>query len=230
MFINSRPTVLDARGLTKSYGAGTQRRTALQSVSFTLHAGELASICGPSGSGKTTLLNIIGMLDHPDSGELWIGGTRVGRLPPTERERIRQRRIGLVSQEFGLLPTLSVIENVEMALLPQHASRADRLERARLTLQSVRLDQHERHFPHTLSEGQRQRVSIARAIVRQPKIVLVDEFTANVDTETARGLIALLQDLARDQQLTFLLTTNDPRLREATTSRMSLQDGRLAAE
>lgn len=227
MSTERRRTILHVRDLTRTYGTGALAKTVLQGVSLRLASGEVAAVCGPSGSGKTTLLNLIGTLDRPDSGELWLDGKPLHLASPEDRETVRRRELGFVFQEFGLLPGLTAQENVEMALLLEEDSRARRRIRAATALASVGLHAHAERFPHELSGGQKQRVGVARAIVKRPKLVLADEPTANLDSQTALALIALFRELAECQGLAFLIATHDARVLEAAEGRFTLNDGVL---
>jgi putative ABC transport system ATP-binding protein len=173
------------------------------------------------------LLNIIATFDRPDAGQVWLAGKLLHRLAPREAETVRQRDIGFVFQDFGLLASLTARENVEMALIASRLSRSRRKVLAREALVSVGIDELADRFPHEMSAGQKQRVGIARAIVKRPKLVIADEPTANLDAESAFALVTRIRELARDSQTAFLIATHDQRLVEAASKRFSLSNGRL---
>ncbi|MFO7277670.1 MAG: ABC transporter ATP-binding protein [Pseudomonadota bacterium] len=219
--------MLDVRGLTKSYRTRAGSLTVLRDVSFTVERSTLAAVIGPSGSGKTTLLNVIATIDRADAGQIWLDATPLHCLVEPELEIVRRRDVGIVFQDFGLLPALTAAENVEMALLMEDASRRSRRARALEALDAVGLADHANRFPHELSGGQKQRVGIARALVKKPRLVLADEPTANLDSQNALALLTLMQRLTREAGIAFLVATHDSRLLEAADRRFTLCDGRL---
>jgi len=221
--VSEREPVLSAAGLTKSYQRGRETVRALDAVSFEILRGEFVAITGPSGAGKTTLLNLIGCMDSPTSGTLRIGRREVHNLRERERTMLRREEIGFVFQHFGLMPTLSVAENVA---LPSLFARRNGSERIDELLERVGLAHRRTHRPHELSGGEMQRVAIARALVNQPQLLLADEPTGNLDSATGDSIIALFQQLNRDG-LTIVVVTHNATMAAAAGRRIALADGRI---
>jgi predicted ABC-type transport system involved in lysophospholipase L1 biosynthesis ATPase subunit len=230
--MNDFPPVLEARGLAKSYRMGAERLAVLRGASLTLRAGETCALMGASGSGKSTLLHLLGLMDRPDAGELFLGGEAVHALGPRRAARLRAARIGFVFQQFQLLHELSALEN---ALLPRRLAggapwwsrrRAERAA-ARAALESVGLAERLRHRPAQLSGGEQQRVAIARALVSKPLLLLADEPTGNLDRRTGEEVLALLLARARDSGAAVLLATHDPAVAAACGRTLRLREGRV---
>jgi putative ABC transport system ATP-binding protein len=216
--------------LSKNYQLGRTVVPALREVSLELESGSFACIAGPSGSGKTTLLNMIGLVDEPTSGSIRIGGQDMRALDEGSRTRYRSRHLGFIFQSFNLLPVLTVIENVRLPLLlHRELSAREKRERVEELVEAVGLAGHARHKPFELSGGQRQRVAIARALVTHPKLVLADEPTANLDTETGAEVLDLMQRIHRQRGTSFLFSTHDPRIMERAGRIIRLRDGRVEA-
>jgi putative ABC transport system ATP-binding protein len=218
-----------AEGLTRRYQMGDSEIAALRQVSFRLAEGELAALAGSSGSGKSTLLNILGCLDKPCEGKVFIDGYDTAELDPWYLSRLRAKKIGFIFQCFNLLPCLNALENVEYPLLLLGRQSAERRAAAREALVKVGLEKVMRHRPAQMSGGQQQRVAIARAIVKQPKIILADEPTANLDRKTAESVLELMLKLNAEERMTFLFATHDPYLLRLVRRRFSLCDGTLCA-
>ncbi len=222
--------ILEARGLTKTDRLGEEKVVGVVDASLALEKDAFAVIAGPSGSGKTTLLNLLGLLDTPDSGSLAFEGTDVASLDERGRARLRRERLGFVFQSHQLVPVLSAEENVALALwirkLPEETCR----RRSREALAAVGLAGLEARRPDALSGGQRQRVAVARAIVGEPALVLADEPTASLDSETAGRLIDLFARIHEDRGVAFLFSSHDPRIVERADRRIRLSDGRIAAD
>jgi putative ABC transport system ATP-binding protein len=217
-------------GLSKNYQLGRTVVHALRDVSLELESGSFACIAGPSGSGKTTLLNLIGLVDEPTSGAIRIGGQDVRALDEAARTRYRSRHLGFIFQSFNLLPVLTVFENVRLPLLlHRELSAREKQERVKELVEAVGLAAHARHKPFELSGGQRQRVAIARALVTHPRLVLADEPTANLDTETGAEVLDLMQRIHRQRNTSFLFSTHDPRIMERAGRIIRLRDGRVEA-
>jgi len=203
---------------------------ALSEIDLAVAGGEFVALVGPSGSGKTTLLNLIGALDVPSSGRIWIEEREIGRLSRAERSRLRLRRLGFIFQEYNLIPVLSALENVEYVMLLQGVADAERRERAVEMLREVGLAGLEQRRPSQLSGGQQQRVAVARAIVSEPVIVLADEPTANLDSATGAALLDLMRRLNEERGITFVFSTHDPMVIERARRVVRLKDGWIVAD
>lgn len=223
-------TIAQLRDVKRRYRLGRTYVDALRGVDLDIERGELAALIGPSGSGKTTLLNILGCLDAPTSGEYRLGGEPVVAKDLDALAPVRSREIGFVFQTFNLIPVLNVSENVELALIcaGQLDGRARR-ERVRRLVNEVGLSEFAHHRPDELSGGQRQRVAIARALAPAPRLILADEPTASLDSETALGIIELFVQLNRDEGATILFSTHDPRVLNHVRRKIFIRDGRIDA-
>jgi putative ABC transport system ATP-binding protein len=213
--------------VTKHYSQGAMDVPALRGLSLAVARGEFTAICGPSGSGKTTALNLIGALDTPTSGSVALEGRDLARLSRRELSRLRRDRIGFVFQAYNLMPVLSAYENAEIVLSLQGVEASARRERVMSLLAEVGLEGLEERRPDELSGGQQQRVAIARAIASNPAVVLADEPTANVDSDTAEKLLGIMHQLNRDRGATFLFSTHDPRVMERARRVVRIVDGRI---
>ena len=222
--------VVALEAVTKVYQQGDQQVEALRGLTMTVDAGEFTAISGPSGSGKTTALNLIGALDTPTSGTVRLVGTDLGTLTRKELSRLRRDRIGFVFQAYNLLPVYSAYENAEMVMAVQGVPEAERRSRVMELLERVGLHGLEHRRPSELSGGQQQRVAIARAIAARPAIVLADEPTANIDSGTAGALLEMMETLNRDQRVTFLFSTHDPRVMARARRLIRLVDGRIESD
>ncbi len=222
--------LIETRGLTKIYKMGRTEVRAVDNVDLSVEKGEFISIMGRSGSGKTTLLNLIGCLDRPTVGTIFIEGVEVTRLPPSKLPRIRREKIGFVFQEFNLIPTLTALENVELPLRYAGVPGKERARRAREVLERVGLGERLHHRPGELSGGECQRVAIARAIVNRPAIILADEPTGELDTQTAAEIVGLLKELNRETGLTIIVVTHDQEVARQTHRTLYLRDGRIVRE
>ena len=220
-------SLLIGRDLVKSYPSGADRVHALDHVSLELGQGELVSIMGPSGSGKSTLMHVIGLLERPDGGALWFDGQEVASLGEDGRAALRNRKIGFVFQSYNLLPRFSALENVEVPLVYGGVPLKVRRERARAMLAQFGLGDRLDHRPSQLSGGQQQRVAIARAMVTQPRLVLADEPTGALDSETGRHVLETFATLARNGT-TVVVVTHDPSVAAVTDRVLHLKDGRLS--
>jgi putative ABC transport system ATP-binding protein len=221
--------MVTATDVTRTFGHGDNAVTALRGVSFAVGRGQLVALSGRSGSGKTTLLNIIGGLDAPTSGEVLIGGQSLTAMSERERLALRRSTISFVFQSFGLIPMLSAAENVGIPLRIAGAGRAEREERVRLMLAVVGLSDHARQRPGELSGGQQQRVAIARALAVSPQLLIADEPTGQLDSETGRQIMRLLRTVVQAEGITALVATHDSALLGLADSVLRLEDGHLAA-
>jgi len=197
--------------LTKSYTRGKQKVNILSAVNLTIDVGEFVAIKGPSGSGKSTLLNLMAGLDYPDAGEVVVGGECISRLSKNQLAKWRSRSVGFVFQFYNLMPTLSAEQNVELPLLLTNLSRAERKRRAQIALSVVGMEERAKHRPAELSGGQLQRVSIARAIVSDPQLLICDEPTGDLDRDAADNVLELLATLNQVQKKTIVMVTHDPK-------------------
>jgi len=220
--------LVDARGLTKTYRQGDVDVPALRGVDLALEPGEFTALVGPSGSGKTTLLNLIGALDTPTDGTIHLNGTDLGAMGEAELADYRLLHVGFIFQAYNLIPVLSALENVEFVMVLQGRPRAECRRRARYYLERVGLAELAHRRPKALSGGQQQRVAVARALAAGPRLVLADEPTANLDSETAAGLLALMGELNHEEGVTFLFSTHDRRVMERARRIVRLRDGRIA--
>jgi len=227
--VTDRVVVLEK--VVKEYQLGKVVVPALKEVSLAIGAGEFASIAGPSGSGKTTLLNLVGCVDRPTRGTVLVDGRDTGKLSERELTRLRLERLGFIFQSFNLVGVLDAFQNVEFPLLLQgHISRQERQRRVDTLLEQVGLAGHRRHRPNELSGGQRQRVAIARALVTRPRIVLADEPTANLDSQTGAAIIDLMKRINEQEGTTFIFSTHDARVMKHADRLIRLEDGRVAEE
>ena len=217
-------------GLSRDYRLGRTVVHALKDVDLEIHSGSFACVAGPSGSGKTTLLNLIGLIDTPTAGAVRVAGEDIQALPERLRTRYRNRTLGFIFQSFNLLPVLDVFENIHLPLLlHRELSRPEKRARVQELVEAVGLAEHLRHKPFELSGGQRQRVAIARALVTHPLIVLADEPTANLDSETGDEVLALMESIHRTRGTTFIFSSHDPRVMERAGRVIRLRDGRIEA-
>jgi len=215
--------------LWKTYDMGEQEVHALQGVSLRIKHNEYVAIMGPSGSGKSTLMNLIGCLDTPTKGNYWLNGHLVSDLNDDELARIRNKEIGFVFQTFNLLARATALHNVELPLIYNGTSAAERIERAEAVLRSVNLEGRMSHKPNELSGGQRQRVAIARALVNRPSIILADEPTGNLDSKTGDEIMALF-DTLHEHGNTIVLVTHEPDIAEYANRVVHIRDGRIFSD
>jgi putative ABC transport system ATP-binding protein len=209
-------------------GAGTVH--ALRGVSLSIARGQLVVVQGRSGSGKTTLLNLIGGLDRPTSGDVRFDGEDVVGMPERGLIELRRRRIGFIFQAFGLIPILSAAENVEVPLRLMRAGVDERDERVRVLLEMVGLGERARHRPHELSGGEQQRVAIARSLANQPSLLLADEPTGQLDSQTGRTIMTLIRALVRSEGVTAVVATHDPVLIDLADRAIELSDGQVLSD
>ena len=211
----------------KEYAFGKQQLQALKNVSMSVLKGEFLAIAGPSGSGKSTLLNLIGCIDTPTSGSVYVEGQKTTDQTADQLARLRARRIGFIFQTFNLLPVLSAFENVEYPLLRFMKDKRLRREHVSRYMELVGVNDFAKHRPNQLSGGQRQRVAIARALVTQPGIILADEPTANLDHKTGGSILELMSRINQDNGATFIFSTHDPRVMEMAGRLVRIEDGEV---
>ena len=219
--------MVDVRNVTKVYRRDAEELTVLNGLSLQVREGEYAALMGPSGSGKSTLLNLIAGIDKPTSGEVVVAGTDVGRLDETGLAEFRSHNVGFIFQFYNLIPVLNATENVELPLLLTHLSKSERRERALTALKVVGLADRAGHYPRQLSGGQEQRVAIARAIVTDPKVIVADEPTGDLDAKSATEILDLVGTLNRDFGKTIVMVTHDPRAAERASVQHHLEKGVL---
>src|SRR3954471_94211 len=222
--------VIALTGVNKTYPLGRLKVRALSDVDLTIGRGDFIALAGPSGSGKTTLLNLIGCIDKPDDGRIIVDDVDVTRIPLHRLASLRRDTLGFIFQTFNLIPVLTAYENIEYPLLLQNVPRRDRDARVRRWLAEVGLTEQAKQRPDQLSGGQRQRVAIARAMVTEPKLVLADEPTANLDSDTAAHILDLLAKLNKETGTPFLFATHDPAVMSRAHRIVRLRDGRIAEQ
>jgi putative ABC transport system ATP-binding protein len=227
--VNGKP-IVELVDVVKDYRQGALDVHALRGLTLEVSSGEFTAISGPSGSGKTTTLNLIGALDAPTAGTVKLEGRDLGRLSRSALSRLRRDRIGFVFQAYNLVPVLTAFENAEMVLALQGVKTARRREKVMKLLAEVGLEGLERRRPDQLSGGQQQRVAIARAIAADPAVVLADEPTANVDSETADKLLAIMERLNVERGVTFIFSTHDLRVMERARRVVHMVDGQIESD
>ncbi|HLU44881.1 MAG TPA: ABC transporter ATP-binding protein [Natronosporangium sp.] len=213
--------------VSREFGHGRRVVRAVREVSFTAARGELVAIRGRSGAGKTTLLNLIGGLDRPSAGRVWVAGEEVSAASEQRLLELRRHTIGFVFQSFGLVPILSAAENVSVPMRLVKLPAAQREQRVAMLLELVGLGGHAAHRPYELSGGQQQRVAIARALANEPELLIADEPTGQLDSETGRSIMELLRAVVRDRRVTALVATHDPALLDLADRVLTLRDGQL---
>jgi putative ABC transport system ATP-binding protein len=222
--------VLQARGLAKTYGEGAARVEALRGIDLAVRPGEFLAIMGPSGSGKSTLLHLLAGVEQPSSGQVLLEGRDLAQLSDDERTLIRRRRLGFVFQHFNLLPILTAAENVSLPLLLDGVASAEADERALRALALVGVDHRRTHLPSELSGGEQQRVAVARALAINPALLLADEPTGNLDSDTGQQVVRLLRQLVDQQHQTIVIVTHDAQIAAQADSILHVRDGLLQAD
>ena len=220
--------LIEIHDVTKVYQMGDVQVHALRGVSLTIEEGEMVAIMGPSGSGKSTLMNILGCLDQPSSGTYSLDGVDVGSLNDDQLAAIRNRKVGFVFQQYMLLQRTDALRNVEMPLL--YGDGRDRAARARAALESVGMAERLHHKPNELSGGQQQRVAIARALVTSPRIIMADEPTGALDSQTGEEIMQIFERLNRDQGMTIILVTHEPDIAAHARRIIHMRDGAIAED
>lgn len=224
--------IVKLEGVSKIYMLGTVEVPAVRGVSFSIDKGDFISLAGPSGSGKTTILNMIGCIDTPTEGTVKIEGTPTSGLSDREITELRHKVIGFIFQSFNLVPVLNVYENVEFPLLlgKERMGKGEKQEWIEYLIEEAGLKEWSNHRPNELSGGQRQRVAIARALVGKPQIVLADEPTANLDSQTGEAIIELMKKINRSQNTTFIFSTHDQSIMSIADHILQLHDGKITEE
>ena len=226
----SSSPLIETQDLHKTYVTEAVETPALRGVSVELHEAEFTAVAGPSGSGKSTLLHLLGGLDRPSSGEIYLEGRPMSTLSKDQLARLRLTHIGFVFQAYNLIPVLTVLENTAFVLELQGIVRTERVRRAKKILGELGIEQYADQYPHRISGGEQQRVAVARAVVSEPSIVLADEPTANLDTAMSLDLIDLMRRLNEGKGATFFFATHDNRLLDRVNRLITLIDGRVAAD
>ncbi len=222
--------IVETRNLHRTFQTGAVEVQALRGIDLVVHRGEFVAVAGPSGSGKTTLFNLIGGLDTPNEGEILVDDVPIAQLSRKALARLRLEKIGFVFQAYNLIPVLTAFENVEYPLLLRKIPRSQRRERVEKLLSAVGLSGMMTRRPAQLSGGQQQRIAVARALVGEPVIVLADEPTANLDSETGHALIEMMRKLNETEGITFLFSTHDPMVMAAARRLVRLKDGRIVED
>lgn len=222
--------LLTLQGIDKIYRQGELQVNALSNIDLTVKEGEFAALVGPSGSGKTTLLNIIGGLDAPSHGSIRLDGVEITRLKESQLSDFRLLELGFVFQAYNLVPVLSALENVELVMVLQGRPLSERRERAEHYLKLVGLEKVMQRRPSALSGGQQQRVAVARALAAEPRLVLADEPTANLDSENATALLDIMHRLSHEEKTTFIFSTHDVRVMERAERIITLRDGSIVSD
>ena len=223
-------TIVELKNISKIYQQGEVEVKAVNDVNLAINKGDFAVLCGPSGSGKTSILNLIGGLDEPTFGDVWLEGVNLANQTNAQLAEIRKNRIGFVFQAYNLIPVMTAYENAAFVLDLQGIKEKERHQRVMQTLAEVGLVGLEHRRPDEMSGGQQQRVAIARAIVTRPAIVLADEPTANVDSHTAESLLDLMQNLNQQHGITFLFSTHDQHVIDRAQRIIQVQDGKIASD
>ncbi|MCF6204424.1 MAG: ABC transporter ATP-binding protein [Methylococcaceae bacterium] len=219
--------MIKVENVVKHYYLGQRKVVALNGVSLQINEGQFIAVQGPSGSGKSTLLHLMGCLDVPTQGQVKILKKNTSELSDRKQSELRNKFLGFIFQSFNLIPVLSAFENIEYPLLLQGVSRSKRKDRVNRLLQDVGLEGHAKHYPDTMSGGQRQRVAIARALITQPRVVLADEPTANLDSVTGTEILDLMKIISLEKGTSFVFSTHDPKIIPYAEIVYTLKDGVL---
>ncbi len=218
--------ILRLECVSKLYGSGESGVAAIRDMDFTIHNGELTSVLGPSGSGKSTLLHLMGLLDKPTTGKVYIAGTDTTSISDADQARLRGKMIGFVFQAFNLISSFTALENVELPLMIYDVPKEERRKKATAILERLQMGHRLNHLPSQLSGGERQRVAIARALINDPEIILADEPTGNLDSKTGEEVLKIIEDLHQEGR-TIILVTHDESLVKVTEKVVRIRDGRL---
>lgn len=219
--------MIELKDVTKIYDLGASKVKALQKINLTINKADFIAIEGPSGSGKSTLLNIIGCIDIPTEGKVFISGVDVSGLSDRELTKIRLRKIGFIFQLFYLIPTLSAQDNIELPMREARVPYRTRKARSKKLLKMVGLVDRANHYPNQLSGGEQQRIAIARALANEPEIILADEPTGEIDRPTGNRILKIFKDLVDSTDITIIMVTHDPKVASQTKRRITIEDGRI---
>lgn len=222
--------LLQLKNIVKTYITGETKFDALRAVNLTINEGEFVSITGPSGTGKSTLMHIIGLLDNPTSGAILLEGKDISKLRETQLAEVRNKTLGFVFQQFNLLAKTSSLENIMLPLLYSEVPLEIREDMARSMLAKVNLSDKEKNYPSQLSGGQQQRVAIARALINNPKIILADEPTGNLDSKNGKEIISLLHKLNDEEKRTVILVTHNPEIAKTAKRMVIIKDGMIVSD
>jgi len=225
--MNKTREIIKVKNVKKTYKGNGIEVFAVRGIDLTVSAGEFTAIVGPSGSGKTTFLNTISGLDTPTEGEIWLDGKKLEKMNGKELSDMRRDNIGFIFQSYNLIPVLTVEENIEYIMMLQGIKEEERQKRIKEILKEVELTGFEKRFPPQLSGGQQQRVAVARAMVSNPKLILADEPTANLDSKTSNALLDMMKRLNKETGMTFLFSTHDPLIMEKAKRVITLKDGMI---
>lgn len=217
---------LRLENVDKVYVVGGEKFYALHGLNLSVKKCDFSSLLGPSGSGKSTLLHIIGLLDRPSGGKVFIDGIDTSKMPPNERARIRGKKVGFVFQSFNLIPSLTALENVKLPMVIAGAAEPERTKKAKEILSNLGMADRLNHYPNQLSGGQKQRVAIARALVNDPEIILADEPTGNLDSKSGKEVLEILKKL-HDEGRTIIIITHDESITKVTNKTLRIRDGKL---
>ncbi|MEM8966177.1 MAG: ABC transporter ATP-binding protein [Bacteroidota bacterium] len=228
--MNNHQPIIQTKKVTRVYDELAVPVRAVDGVSLTVEAGEFTALVGPSGSGKTTLLNLIGGLDHPTSGKVWVNGVDISAMKRNKLIDFRLHNIGFVFQAYNLIPVLTAKENVEFVMLLQKRPKEERERRVRELFREVDLEDRMDNRPSELSGGQQQRVAVARALASKPKFVLADEPTANLDSKSAENLLDMMARLNQEENMTFIFSTHDQRVIDRARRVVQLVDGQISSD
>ncbi|HUU38814.1 MAG TPA: ABC transporter ATP-binding protein [Candidatus Desulfaltia sp.] len=227
---NGKERLIVAEDVKKEFRDNDIVVAAVRGIDLTVETGEFTAVVGPSGSGKTTFLNLISGLEQPTSGKVWLKNQLVSKMSGRELADFRRDHIGFIFQAYNLIPVLTVEENIEYIMLLQGVAKEDRRERVRKILAEIDMEGFEKRFPPKISGGQQQRVAIARAMVSRPELILADEPTANLDSQTGAALLDMMRGLNRKTGMAFLFSTHDPMVRERADRVITLKDGRVVKD
>lgn len=221
--------VIVTKDLSKTYGKGNLKVIALKQTNISIKKGEYIAIMGPSGSGKSTFMNLLGCLDTPSTGKLYIDGIDISTLNDNQLAKIRRQKIGFIFQKYNLISTLNALENITLAMSFNHVGSKERIERAKILLDMVGLTHRINHKPSELSGGEQQRVAIARALANNPSIILADEPTGNVDTKSGNNILKILEYINNKGE-TIIIVTHDPNIAKRARRVLRIQDGSVSEE